>query len=142
MQQENSQLDRARGAARRKRDRNWPKTTKKQLRALWLQVHKWIGLTLAVLIIPISVTGSALVWHDWLDAQLEPQRHEVLGRAGLPPSAYAAAATAELGPDERLTKLRFSPEGEPVVAVASKPAGRRRTARADQYSGSTRATPR
>ena len=35
-----------------------PKSTKKQLRALWLQVHKWIGLLLAVLIIPISVTGS------------------------------------------------------------------------------------
>ena len=47
-----------------------PKSTKKQLRSLWLQVHKWIGLALAVLIIPISVTGSALVWHDLLDAQL------------------------------------------------------------------------
>ena len=99
-----------------------PKSTKKHLRALWLQVHKWIGLLLAVLIIPISVTGAALVWHDWLEAQLDPQRHEVLGPAGLPPSAYAAAATAALGPDERLTSLRFSPEGEPVVAVASKPA--------------------
>ncbi|HEY6816758.1 MAG TPA: PepSY-associated TM helix domain-containing protein [Croceibacterium sp.] len=99
-----------------------PKSTKKQLRALWLQVHKWIGLLLAVLIIPISVTGSALVWHDWLEAQLDPQRHDVLGPAGLPPSAYAAAAAAQLGADERLTSLRFSPEGEPVVAVASKPA--------------------
>jgi uncharacterized iron-regulated membrane protein len=99
-----------------------PKTTKKQLRALWLQVHKWIGLLLAVLIIPISVTGSALVWHDWLDARLEPQRHEVLGAAILEPSAYAAAASAVLGPDERLTNLRFSPDGEPVVAVALKPA--------------------
>lgn len=97
------------------------KTTKKQLRALWLQVHKWIGLALAVLIIPISVTGSALVWHDWLDAQLEPQRHQAIGTASLPPSAYAAAASAALGPGERLTNLRFSPEGEPVVAVAQKP---------------------
>jgi uncharacterized iron-regulated membrane protein len=99
-----------------------PKSTKKALRALWLQVHKWIGLLLAVLIIPISVTGAALVWHDWLDAQLEPQRYENLGPAGLPPSAYAAAATAALGPGEQLTALRFSPEGEPVVAVATKPA--------------------
>ena len=64
-----------------------PKSTKKQLRSLWLQVHKWIGLALAVLIIPISVTGSALVWHDWLDAQLEPQRQLVIGEAGLAPEA-------------------------------------------------------
>ena len=99
-----------------------PKSTKKQLRALWLQVHKWIGLLLAVLIIPISVTGAALVWHDGLEALLEPQRHEVLGPAALPPSAYAKAAKAVLGPELKLTTVRFSPEGEPVVAVASKPA--------------------
>jgi len=98
------------------------KSTKKQLRALWLQVHKWIGLALAVLIIPISLTGAALVWHDSLEAQLDPQRHEVTGPAALPPSAYAAAAAAALTPGERLATLRFSPEGEPVVAVASKPA--------------------
>ncbi len=98
-----------------------PKTTKKQIRALWLQVHKWIGLLLAVLIIPISLTGSALVWHDWLDAQLEPQRHQVLGPAALPPSAYADAAAAALAPGERLATLRFNGEGKPVVAVAQKP---------------------
>jgi uncharacterized iron-regulated membrane protein len=99
-----------------------PKSSKKQLRMLWLQVHKWIGLLLAVLIIPISVTGAALVWHDGLEALLEPQRHEALGPAALPPSAYADAARATLAPDETLTTLRFSPDGEPVVAVASKPA--------------------
>ena len=99
-----------------------PKSTKKQLRSLWLQVHKWIGLALAVLIIPISVTGSALVWHDWLDAQLEPQRHQVIGEAALAPSAYAAAATAALPSDALLTSLRFNAEGKPVVAVGQKPA--------------------
>ena len=97
------------------------KTSKKQIRMAWLQVHKWIGLLLAVLIIPISVTGSALVWHDWLDAQLEPQRYQVLGPAELPPSAYAARAAAELGPEQRLSTLRFNAEGMPVQAVAQKP---------------------
>lgn len=97
------------------------KTTKKQIRALWLQVHKWIGLLLAVLIIPVSVTGSALVWHDWVDAQLEPARHATIGPAELPPSAYAAAAVKQLGPGERLSGLRFNPDGEPVVATATKP---------------------
>ena len=97
------------------------RSTKKELRALWLQVHKWIGLILAVLIIPISVTGSALVWHDWLDAQFEPQRHQALGPAALPPSAYAVAATAALPADERLATLRFNDEGKPVLAVAQKP---------------------
>jgi uncharacterized iron-regulated membrane protein len=98
------------------------KTGKKQLRAFWLQVHKWIGLTLAILIIPISLTGSALVWHDWLDAQLHPQRFASLGPAELPPSAYATAARAVLQPGERLSELRFPAHGEPVTAIATKPA--------------------
>jgi uncharacterized iron-regulated membrane protein len=94
------------------------KNGKKRIRALWLQVHKWIGLTLAVLIIPISLTGSALVWHDWVDSKLEPQRHAVLGPALLPPASYEAAARTALAPNEKLQDLRFDGEGRPVVATA------------------------
>ena len=96
------------------------KNRKKQLRAIWLQVHKWIGLTLAVLIIPISLTGSALVWHDWLDAKLEPQRYAKSGAANLPPSKYEAASRAGLTEGERLSELRFNNEGMAVVAIATK----------------------
>lgn len=98
------------------------KTNKKRLRAAWLQVHKWIGLTLAVLIIPISLTGAALVWHDWLDAKLEPQRHQVLGAAALPASAYVAAAKRLLSAEERVSSIRLDGEGGPVMVTASKPA--------------------
>lgn len=98
------------------------KSGKKRLRALWLQVHKWIGLALAVLIIPVSLTGSALVWHDWLDSKLEPQRFAVSGPASRAPSDYAASAKAALQPGERLSALRFNDEGRPVVATATKPA--------------------
>jgi uncharacterized iron-regulated membrane protein len=98
------------------------KTGKKQLRAFWLQVHKWIGLTLAILIIPICLTGSALVWHDWLDARLEPQRHAALGPASLPASAYEASARRALAAGERLSELRFNQVGAPVVAIATKAA--------------------
>jgi uncharacterized iron-regulated membrane protein len=101
-------------------DQTLAKNRKKQLRALWLQVHKWIGLTLAVLIIPISLTGSALVWHDWLDAKLEPQRYAKLGPANLPPSKFAAASRDALMDGERLSELRFNNEGTAVVAVATK----------------------
>src|SRR3546814_2361462 len=53
--------------------RSVQRSRKLRLRALWFQVHKWIGLLLAVLIVPISLTGSALVWHDWLET-LNPAR--------------------------------------------------------------------
>ncbi|HYJ29592.1 MAG TPA: PepSY domain-containing protein, partial [Allosphingosinicella sp.] len=45
-----------------------------RLRSLWFSVHKWIGLLLAILVVPISLSGSALVWHDWLDGRLNPER--------------------------------------------------------------------
>ena len=98
------------------------KNGKKQLRALWLQVHKWIGLSLGLLIIPICLTGSALVWHDWLDAKLEPQRFATLGPAALPPSAYANSARAALAEGERLSEIRFANDQRPVVAIATRPA--------------------
>jgi uncharacterized iron-regulated membrane protein len=96
-------------------------STTLRLRRLWLQVHKWIGLLLAILIVPISVTGSALVWHDWLDETLNPGRYAVSGPVALPPSAYAAAAQRAIGPGERVASIRF-PEGEgPIMVSASRP---------------------
>jgi len=38
--------------------------SKVKLRKLWFQIHKWIGLILAVAILPICVTGAALVWGE------------------------------------------------------------------------------
>lgn len=94
-----------------------------KLRSLWLSIHKWIGILLAVLIIPISLTGSALVWHDWLDETVNPQRFEVKsGEPALSPTAYAAAAQASLAPGEQVAQLRYPEGGEgPIVASAARP---------------------
>ena len=93
-----------------------------RLRGIWFQVHKWIGLLLAVLIIPISVSGAALVWHDALDEALNPHRFEVSGAPALPPSAYAAAARSALGAGHLVASIRFPEQGEgPVVVTAVRP---------------------
>jgi uncharacterized iron-regulated membrane protein len=103
-------------------------STTMRLRALWLKVHKWIGILLAVLIIPISLTGSALVWHDWLDEQINPQRYDVAGKTGNPmwrahrlpgqPSLYEYSARQALGADALIVSIRY-PEGiGPVVVTA------------------------
>lgn len=97
-------------------------STTLRLRGLWFQVHKWIGLTLAVLIIPISVSGAALVWHDWLDETINPQRYAVSGEAALGPAAYAAAARPALGPGERIASIRYPEHGSgPVIVSAIRP---------------------
>lgn len=101
--------------------------TRPPLRRLWFQVHKWIGLALALLIIPIALTGSALVWHDWLDERLNPER-STGAAATLAPSAYAAAANRFARPGERLSGLAYPRDGGPVVATLARtgqPAGGR-----------------
>lgn len=98
--------------------RTWDKVA---ARKLWFQVHKWIGILLALLIVPISLSGSALVWHDWLDETLNPGRYPVTSpEARLPPSAYVVTASAALAPGERISAIRY-PDGEgPVVVTAAR----------------------
>src|SRR6185436_3111506 len=68
-----------------------------KLRRLWLNIHLWIGLGFAVLLIPISLSGALLVWHDHLDAIVNPDRYAVTQGQVQPPSALLASASAALG---------------------------------------------
>jgi uncharacterized iron-regulated membrane protein len=92
-----------------------------RFRRIWFQIHKWIGIALAILIIPISITGAALVWHDALNDLLNPQR-VVAAAPTLQPSQYAAAARSVAAPGENLVSLVYPGGGEgPVVAALAKP---------------------
>jgi uncharacterized iron-regulated membrane protein len=96
--------------------------TRLRLRNIWFQLHKWLGISLALLIIPISLSGAILVWHDWVDEQVNPQRYPAAGAAALPPSAYAAAAQQAAGPAEKLASLSFPQESGSVQATLTGPA--------------------
>ena len=50
-----------------------------RLRRFWLDVHLWIGVGLLIALVPLSVTGSILVWHDPLDRALHADRYAVSG---------------------------------------------------------------
>lgn len=90
-------------------------------RKAWFQIHKWIGLVLLVVLIPLSASGSLLVWHDWTDSLVNPQRYAVGAvRAGLPPEAYLAAVHPALAPGDRIASIDFPRvPGKPVVVAAS-----------------------
>ena len=55
-------------------------------------MHLCIGLGVAVLLVPISLSGAVLVWHDQLDALINPGRYAVTQGAAQPPSALLASA--------------------------------------------------
>lgn len=90
-----------------------------RLRRLWLNVHLWIGVGLGVLLVPIAVSGALLVWHDDLEAWLNPARYAVTGPANRPASAYLTAAAAALAPGLQPVAVRYpAREGQPVVVAA------------------------
>ncbi|MES2097317.1 MAG: PepSY-associated TM helix domain-containing protein [Pseudomonadota bacterium] len=97
--------------------------TKIGLRNIWFQVHKWIGLILAILIIPLCVTGAALVWDEGLDHWLNPQRYAVSGSQTVDPQLYLQSAKNVLAPGDRISTLTF-PDGDGPVIVAAVPAGK------------------
>jgi len=92
-----------------------------QLRRIWLQFHKWIGILLAVLLIPLSLSGALLVWNDELDYVINPQRYAVSAEnAALPVSVYVAAARTRLKDDDRIAKIQFAGAGSPVIITAAR----------------------
>jgi len=97
-----------------------------KLRRAWFQVHKWIGLILAILIIPLSLSGAALVWDEALDRVVNPDRYAVSGSATIAPDRYVAAARSSLKPGDHVATLTL-PDGDgPVVLVANRAAKEQR----------------
>ncbi|HEU0284633.1 MAG TPA: PepSY-associated TM helix domain-containing protein [Sphingomicrobium sp.] len=92
-----------------------------RLRRAWFQIHKWLGITLAILVIPISLTGAALVWHDWLDEQINPQRFPEVNGPLLEPGAYAAAAARIAEPGERVRTISLPDRKGAVQVTLTKP---------------------
>ena len=92
-----------------------------RLRRAWFQIHKWIGIVLAILIIPLSLSGAALVWHDWLDEQINPQRYPKATSTLLAPTAYTGSVNKLLEPGERTASISFPDQNGSVQVTISKP---------------------
>ena len=90
-----------------------------RLRRLWLNIHLWIGLGAAALLVPISLSGALLVWHDQLDALIHPNRYAVTEGQPLAPSALLAGATGALARGVQPLMVRL-PEnaGWPATVMA------------------------
>jgi uncharacterized iron-regulated membrane protein len=89
-----------------------------KLRRLWLNVHLWIGVGLAMMLIPISISGALLVWHDNIDTWINPHRYAVTGaQVALPPTVYLAKAADAVAKDPtglRANAVRYPEPGWPV----------------------------
>lgn len=93
-----------------------------RLRRAWFQIHKWLGIILAILIIPISLSGALLVWGDWLDEQINPQRYPAVMSPLLEPGVYAASAAKLAEPVERIVSISLPNERGSVQVTLVKAA--------------------
>ena len=84
-------------------------------------LHLWIALGLVALLVPISISGGLLVWHDEIDSVINPKRYAVSGpRISLQPSDYLAKAEAAVADDPtkpRAAALRYPEPGWPARVV-------------------------
>jgi len=99
--------------------------SKVQLRNAWFQIHKWIGILLALVFIPLSLTGSMLVWDDALDRMLEPSHYAPSGPAALPPPQYLDIARRALPAGSTIQGMRIGEGPVMITALPSKPSGMR-----------------
>ena len=93
----------------------------RRLRRFWLDVHLWLGVGLFVILAPLSLSGSILVWHDPLDRALHPARYAA-SAGELTPATLASAAQAAFAGRAQPMQLRApAAPGEPAVATARLP---------------------
>ncbi len=93
---------------------NWAR-----MRTIWWTLHRWIGVGLAIMLVPIALSGALLVWHDQLDALIHPGRYAVTGMQSAQVSAYLESAAAALKGGAQPAAVRFpAEEGWPVIVMA------------------------
>ena len=90
-------------------------------RALWRNIHLWVGLSLFLVFASLGVSGSLLVWDDAIDQAQHPNRYEV-SRGSLPPGDYLAAASKAFAGRATPAQIRLPQEyGQPVTVMGYQP---------------------
>jgi uncharacterized iron-regulated membrane protein len=97
---------------------------KQAWRRTWFQLHKWIGLLLAALIIPISFSGAVLVWHEEIERVIHADRFAVTAGPAIGAEAYLAAARGVMGAGDRVSAVAMPHDGEAAVVTASAAPGK------------------
>ncbi|KQT34838.1 hypothetical protein ASG29_01390 [Sphingomonas sp. Leaf412] len=87
-------------------------------RRAWALLHRWLGLGIALAVVAIAASGSALVWRAPLDRLLSPDRYAVGGATMLPLDRYVATARARLG-DVRIGNIVLPDAVDAPVTVTA-----------------------
>lgn len=89
------------------------------LRTVCSKLHLWVGLTLSVALVVVSLTGSALVFRHEIDGLLNPALLRVEAGAGQVPLGAILASVREAAPgsEPRLVRLPRTPTATAEVTL-------------------------
>jgi uncharacterized iron-regulated membrane protein len=97
------------------------RTNRSGLRGLWRDIHLWIGVGLFVLLVPLGLSGTFLVWEDPLDQVIHPARYAVTAGT-LAPDTYLDTARQAFAGRALPAQLRMPEKpGLPVAVVGYAP---------------------
>jgi uncharacterized iron-regulated membrane protein len=100
-----------------------------RLRRLWLNIHLWLGLGFALLLVPIGLSGSLLVWHDHVDALINPARYAVSAGPAAAPSVLLESAKKAVDGFQTMAVRMPEGQGWPATVMAREPRGPNATGR-------------
>lgn len=95
------------------------KTSAARLRArrLWMRVHRWLGLSLGLVLLVAAATGSAMLVADPLDKALNEQLFHVPQATTVNYQAVLSRLRGEVGPGAPLTLRPPREQGESFRAI-------------------------
>ena len=93
------------------------------IRRSWFTLHRWMARA-GCAADSDSLSGALLVWHEQIEALLNPQRNAVTGSHILPPSAYLESAARSLEGGATPMSVRLPGQASPVIVAARGPTPR------------------
>lgn len=86
-------------------------------RELWLKIHRWLGLALAVIVVALGISGAVLTYPGAFDRMVHPQRYRALDdRAEALASRLLDAGRRQLAAGDRVSAIRY-PRGTGGAAL-------------------------
>lgn len=91
-------------------------STRARLRKFWFQAHLWLGVGLALALVPICVTGAYEVWHEEIDRLINAPRYATTDGEPRP----ADAADEAFGDRATVNAVRMPQHpGDPVIVTGN-----------------------
>lgn len=108
---------------------------KNSIRSLFLKIHRVIGIFIGILLIIIGTTGSLLVFHDELEAAIDPQLVKVVPEGELLSVDAIAYSVQQADRDAQLQFIMLPKEPEESYKVKLKTGDREIAAFVNPYTG-------